>query len=373
MSGAKSYRESPERRAARIAKAKAEAAAKIAKAKAEEAARRKKIAEEKRKAEEEIKAWMQEEEKFIELRKKGLQRNIAMQDREDPREVEKFLQDKKEDKYIPEEANQQQVQVSEYNYLEDSKELLKKIKEYDTHLYEEKFVEVNTFKNPSSQKAKLFFKSLKMEYGRVKSNYLWANFYKKSIIKLSQELSESNSEILLDIQKFLKLNHIDEDRHYDLFEKIQYAIEEEIESREIAEKTIKSLVKLNYTVIEDSDMVIDKLAAGEKVTLPVKNQDYQVVIALNKENTILTRFIKTVKSQKEIDNITSSQKLKDSENLKKWCSLQSKLQEGFQHLGMEVEQNIMEDEESDILYIVDRNTEQGRSKKITQKEKERYG
>lgn len=115
--------------------------------------------------------------------------------------------------------------------------------------------------------------------------------------------------------------------------------------------------------------MIKKLINKEKVSLSVKNKDYKVVLALNKNNTLLTRFIKTVNSESDITNITSSPRIIDNENLKKWCSLQKIFQEKLKSTGIELVQNIIEDDEHDVLYVVDKNLSNKIIKyEITQKE-----
>lgn len=247
---------------------------------------------------------------------------------------------------------------------------LERLKKYDEELYNIKKLQSKKIDDMTSQKAKLFFDSLKLDYGKSKTDYFWSIAYKESISKLSKELI--GRKLQAEIDDFITLSKVGEDSYDILFKKIQDELMFEKQRKEFSLYITSSLEKLNYVVI-DKDDIADKLSQREKVVLPVINQDYQVVVALNNDNKILTRFIKTVKEQKDIDNLTSSQRLLDKEHLKKWCHIQSKLQENLQCFSMEVEQKIIEDKESDILYIVDKSTKQNTVVQNIIKGIEQYG
>lgn len=277
-----------------------------------------------------------------------------------------FLNNMKEDEF---EINIASVdKKSEHNYIDDILEILEKLKEFDIELYELKRNQFNQLKNHTSQKAKLFLDDLKLEYGKIKSSYLWTEVYRESLNEFFQQLKTLNTNdlnIITDINKILQSQIINEITYDNIFERIQNEFEVQIEKAALASQVIASLEELNYVVISDKEELIAKLFNKEKIALPVVGQTYQVVVALNKKNTLLTRFVKTVSSQKDIENVSTSDKLQDKENLKKWCSLQETFQENLKKAGINTVQEIIEDEESDVLYIVDSSSNNSSTHQIT--------
>ncbi len=231
----------------------------------------------------------------------------------------------------------------------------------------------NQLKNHTSQKAKLFLDDLKLEYGKIKSSYLWTEVYRERLNEFFQQLKTLNTNdlnIITDINKILQSQIINEITYDNIFERIQNEFEVQIEKAALASQVIASLEELNYVVISDKEQLIAKLFNKEKIALPVVGQTYQVVVALNKKNTLLTRFVKTVSSQKDIENVSTSDKLQDKENLKKWCSLQETFQENLKKAGINTVQEIIEDEESDVLYIVDSSSNKSSTHQITKETRE---
>jgi hypothetical protein len=309
-----------------------------------------------------------EQNRLIAIEKERL-RKIQLS--EEKSERANFLNNIEEDFHQTKDTS---IQVhSETNYLDAITKTLNNLKEVDTELYEFKQNQLNKLKNVTSQKAKLFLDDLKLEYAKAKSNYLWTAVYKESIKELYQQLNMTNTNDLSlknDIENMLISRFIDEKNYDDIFDRIHNELEIQKDKIALATQIIASLEELNYVVISDKEQLTTKLLNKEKVMLPVNNQAYQVAIALNKDNSILTRFVKTVSSQKDVENISTSDKLQDNDNLKKWCSLQAVFQESLKKVGIDTVQEIIEDEESDVLYIVDSSSNKHHSHQITKEKRE---
>lgn len=267
-------------------------------------------------------------------------------------ERENFLKDIHEDVRI----RTTPIISKESDYLEKIILALDDLKAYDEELYELKKIQFNQLKNTASQKAKLFLADVRLHYEKVKSSHIWTQIYRESIEELFKQLNTtyiSNQSLKQDIENILQFKTINENTYDNIFERIQNELQIQKEKMIIATQLISSLNSLNYLVISDNETLVSKLMNKEKIILPVSNQSYQIAVAINKDNSILTRFVKTVHNQKDIENISTSDRLHDNENLKKWCSLQATLQENMKHAGIDTIQEVVEDEESDILYIVD--------------------
>jgi hypothetical protein len=317
---------------------------------------------------EENKILQQKIDEKVALEKKLL---FEQKQKDEKNERVNFLNNIEEDFHQTKDTS---IQVhSETNYLEAITQTLNNLKEFDTELYEFKQNQLNKFKNITSQKAKLFLDDLKLEYAKAKSNYLWTAVYKESIKELYQQLNIANindPSLKNDIEYMLISRSIDEKNYDDIFDRIHNELEIQKEKIALATQIIASLEELNYVVISDKEQLTTKLLNKEKVMLPVNNQAYQVAIALNKDNSILTRFVKTVSSQKDIENVSTSDKLQDNDNLKKWCSLQAVFQESLKKVGIDTVHEIIEDDESDVLYIVDSSSTKLHSHQITKETRE---
>ena len=352
MSGASNY--SPAR-----------ARANAARAKKREEERRRKIEEERRKREEMIQSWKREEERYLHEGRKRKNNLYEVELNKKRRELVASIKEEKIkvsgriEKGIDKNELKQQVLLEVYDALTE-------LNTYSQKLYNQKLSELEKIKNASKQKIEFFYSSLKLDLGKAKSDYVWTRTYKKSIEdvlnRLNNNISSIDEDLSKKIEKFLTLDFIDEHRYDELFMLIQTTIEEQIFREEMASILTKALETLDYVVVDNLTDVAAKLINREKVILSTDSNEYKIVIVLNKENTILTRFVRIVEDEKEIRNATTSQKIVDKEHVKKWCASQTLLQEQLESLGLDLDLNIVEDENSDILYMIDRDKENNRNK-----------
>lgn len=273
--------------------------------------------------------------------------------------LDKFVIDVIEDKIININTNIKKSKDEEKNYLNETNFYLEKIKSFNELIYIKEETKLKELKNFSSQKAKLYLDSLKFLYLEVKKNNSKRKFYKENISRLYNHLKIKNFKNINlnnEIEYFLKTENIIEEKYFYLHLKMQEEfenLEKEIINKNIMKNIVNSLKNLNYLVIEDSEYIINNLIKGERVLLPVKSKEYGVVLKLNKDFKLLTRFIKRTEGQVDIKNITDSEKITDNENLKKWCKLQSTFNQNLQKLDININENIIENEESEVLYVVD--------------------
>ncbi len=312
-----------------------------------------------------------------------LERQIIVEQKEYQKRVEeklekqyfensnKILNNVEEEKY---QFNQDIKMINqEIVNVENISIIFEDLNKWDRTIYDYYQNEFKKIKDVQTQKGRLFLDTLKRIHSQTKVKFRWSEIYKNELVILQKKLltnQPKNNDLIQDIENILKHNFIDENKYYEIFQRIQEEIEFHKYNTDFTNNIVIALEQLDYLVIDDNKELIKKLINKEKVSLSVKNKDYKVVLALNKNNALLTRFIKTVNSESDINNITSSQRIIDNENLKKWCSLQKIFQEKLKSTGTEVLQNIIEDDEHDVLYIVDKNSSDTRIIKheITQKE-----
>lgn len=314
------------------------------------------IQAEKRAKEERIRLMAELERKIIAEKKEYQKRVKEKLEKQYFENSNKILNNVEEEKY---QLNQNiKTTNQEIKNVENVSIIFEDLNKWDKTISEHYQNEFKKIKNIQTQKGRLFLDTLKRIHSQLKVNFRWSEIYKNELVSLQKELlsnESKNNDLIQDIENILKHNFIDENKYYEIFQRIQEEIEFHKFNIAFTNNIVLALEELDYLVIDDNKELIKKLINKEKVSLSVKDKDYKVVLALNKNNTLLTRFIKIVANDSDLNNITSSQRIIDNENLKKWCSLQKEFQEKLKLTGTEVLQNIIEDDEHDVLYIVDKN------------------
>ncbi len=337
-------------------------------------AERKAIREAERKAKEErIRLMAELERQIIAEQKEYYKRVEEKLNKQYFENNNKVLNNVEEEKY---QLNQNLEMINqETKDIDNISIIFDDLNEWDKTIYDYYQNEFKKIKYIQTQKGRLFLDTLKRIHSQTRVKFRWSEIYKKELISLQEQslINQSkNNNLIQDIENVLKHTLIDENKYYEIFQRVQEEIEFHKYNTDFTNNIVLALEQLDYLVIDDNEEVIKKLINKEKVSLSVRNKDYKVVLALNKNNTLLTRFIKTVTSESDINNITSSQRIIDNENLKTWCSLQEIFQEKLKLTATEVVQNIIEDDEHDVLYVVDKNLSDTKIIKyeITQKENE---
>lgn len=277
-------------------------------------------------------------------------------------ETEEVLPKESEDKIIKEE------------YTEKINFFLGKIKSINSDIYFEKKEEFNDLISLSSQKIKLFYNSLRLLYIDLKKEKQQIEYYRESISNFYEKLKNkklNDLELIGKIENFLKDINIDENSynklHLEMQTVYQLLINKDFEQEKVA-NIINALKDLNYFVLdEDNTKLINSLQKGENITLNVKQKNYAVLIKLSKKNQILTRFVKKIKTNYDYNNITDSEKIIDNDNLKYWCTLANELGQDLQNKNIFINRKIIENDEKDILYVVDRDNSENKEIKYEKK------
>jgi len=277
-------------------------------------------------------------------------------------EVSKYLQNLKEESYniktlVSKEDNDQKEIVKAKISL-----MLVKMKLYDSVLYARYKKMFESFTDSiSEQKIKLFYDDLKIKYGKIKVETIWTKVYKSSLetFKKAEDM-KNNLDLLNSIEGLCNQKQITESNYNKLYKRIQEKIISEHNKKKNVDvdTIVTALEQLNYLVIDENrDQIVSKLSNKKKVELSVKDKDYRVVIKLNDDNKLLTRFVRVVKHKEDVKRLSTSERLQDAENLKKWCRHQKDFMHNLKGDGSEIDQTIIEDEESEILYVVDSSKE----------------
>ncbi len=325
---------------------------------AKEEARRKKLEEERKKHEAMMKEWQKKEEEFL---KTGMKtRQISIDEDDEKRQRKKITEILEEKKLtLPDITNEtiSESTMDQNSIVEKIESILEKIHDYDNVLYQQKNKEFEKIIHASKQKQEFFYDSLKLDYAKIKSDYMWTQTYKQSIQVMYESYKNSISlseEMEQEFHDFLNFKHISENKYNEMFEKLHNVIEDQKYKEELIGEVVKTLNELDYLIVENVEDIATKLLGREKVIFSTKMDEYKVVFVLNRQNKLLTRFVKIVDKSDEIGNMTSSQKIRDKENVKRWCEVQRQLQKKLHDSEYEVDLNIIEDEESDILYMINR-------------------
>ncbi len=298
--------------------------------------------------------------------------NLALEMAKNSQKILDEVQDTEEEMYAID------IKITNKNYAKEIEIILEKIKQYDELYYlinKEKFEKFSV--TTIEQKLKLFYDNLKLEYGKIKVMAIWTNIYKESLLTFKNEEPIKNDPNLThSIDSLLDQNQISENMYDQLYHKIQVKLTSAHEQQEKsleADKIVTALEKLNYLVIDNNkENIVDKLSKKEKVELAVKDKDYMVVVRFNNDNNLLTRFVRVVGDKKDIERLSSSEKLKDTENLKKWCKHQKDFMRYINHNGLDIDQTIVEDDENELLYVVDVGSKKEQQKNIQKKEGDMY-
>jgi hypothetical protein len=252
---------------------------------------------------------------------------------------------------------------SKENYKEKILDYYNKLINIDDTFKERYQNLINGLSDFSSQRAKLIFDEIKLIYTKRKKELIKTKIYKEELSKFKPKINKE--ELKKDLENILKKQIITKKEYENIFIKItkEIILNEKITDQKklLAEKLSKSLKETHYTIIENEKEFINNIINNKRIILPIKNENYRVVVQLNKNNELLTRFIKIVDNKK---NISTSEKLKDKSELKKWCNIQKKV---YEKLSKDFKLNIkiVEDDEADILYIIDDKKNQNqRMKKV---------
>lgn len=222
---------------------------------------------------------------------------------------------------------------------------------------------ISDLKDYSSQRAKLLIEEIKLIYAKNKRILIKTQIYKEELYKLYSKTS--NPKLKNKLENLIKQKTFTKKEYENLY----MTVTKDILLNESLEKQKSSLVRsiskllkdTNYVIINNEEDFINRLSNSKRIIVPVKDDDYKVVIQINDNNEILTRFVKIIDDKK---NISTSEKLKDKSELKKWCSIQKKVYEELSK-NFHISTKIIEDDESDILYIIDNKELHNTSKRKT--------
>ncbi|MGJ0356316.1 hypothetical protein [Aliarcobacter cryaerophilus] len=247
------------------------------------------------------------------------------------------------------------------NYAEIIDFYLQKIGNVNQKVFLNEKTKLENIKDFTSQRAKLFLDSLKLLYLELNIKNNKIEYYRNSILNMYNILKSINLKdlnLIERIDNFLKSDIDSEDIYNNLYKIMQEKYEElyiKNTEQEQLNNIINSLQKLDYLVIDDKKDLENKLRNKENIILDSKDKDYAIFIKINKENQLLTRFVRKIDSEDDKKNITDSQKILDKENLQHWCSLLDDFSKELKNEGIIYETNIIENNKSDVLYYFDRN------------------
>ncbi|SHO80395.1 DNA double-strand break repair Rad50 ATPase [hydrothermal vent metagenome] len=243
-------------------------------------------------------------------------------------------------------------------------EFKEKIQKYDTQY--NKFNDISSF---SRDKLKMVFESIKLDYGKAKEIFIWSNIYREDLEKLSH--LELNDEVQNRITLLKNQDKISKDEFKSIADEINQIIIAKQE-REILIETLRdNLNSMGYSVVNEEEN-ITKLENGEIVYLDTDEDDYKIMLKLNK-NSMITRVVRVVATQEEKDNVNSYQREKDIQAGKKWCSSYDKLTNLLTVNGIEIDTTLrIEPQDDDLTYIVDDSLVVKSKKKSAKEDRVRY-
>ncbi len=269
---------------------------------------------------------------------------------------------------------EQDLKEKNIDYLKTINFYLEKIKYLDENLFNKNKKYLDEIKNFSSQKATILINNLRISFFELNRSNIKADLQKNNILTMYNSLQnfeiEIDQNLIKRIENFLKYDYRNENIYNSLYksmqEKYEYLERLKIE-KEYINNIIISLKKLDYLVIDDELNLENKLKSNESIILDTKDENYSIILKFNNENKLLTRFARKVFSEEDIENITDFQKIIDNENLKKWCLISKELL----NYEMVTELKVVEDDEADIMYYVDRN--KSRKKQEIKSKRNIYG
>ena len=227
-------------------------------------------------------------------------------------------------------------------------EFREKIKKYDSNYT--KFSNITSF---SKDKLKMVFESIKLDYGKAKEIAIWSNIYREDLVKLSK--LELNDEVQNNITSLQNQDIISKNEFKSIADEINEIIIQKQERAILVEALRDNLNSMGYSVINEESS-INKLENGEIIYLDTDEDDYKIMIKLNRDMNLTTRVVRVVATSKERENITSYQREKDREVAKKWCSNYDKLSNLLKVNAIEIDTTLrIEPEDDNLTYIVDKN------------------
>jgi hypothetical protein len=226
-------------------------------------------------------------------------------------------------------------------------EVLVKIKQYDKDIYAQELKEFREIEKLHTQIKKLFFNNLRIKFYDIKKKITLTEIYKENIEDLYKETQNIIDKGLKhEVEHLLKQKYITKTQYEYLSRNLKELNQRYISKRSLIENLLNIFADQDYLDI-DREEFFRKMLENDVVYIPLKDdREYQVLIKLN-GNKLFSRFIRVVDNLE----ITDAQKIEDRENLSRWCKFQDdsikKLSENYN-----LEYQILEDVESDVLYIL---------------------
>jgi len=247
-------------------------------------------------------------------------------------------------------VNEQSVKIirPRQRVINSIAEFKEKIKKYDNN-----YIKFKNFNLCNRDRLKMILDSVKLDYGKAKELYIWTKIYKENLIKLTR--LELGDVIKKEISLLLNSERI----HKEQFESVAYQVNKIIIQKQqqavIIENLKKNLHSLGYGIVDEIEILDEKLENGEVVYLETDDKDYKIMLKLNKNLGITTRVVRMVATQEEKETISSYQRQKDIESAKKWCTNYDKLTNLLAKNGIILNTKLrLEAEDEDIVYIVDK-------------------
>jgi len=237
---------------------------------------------------------------------------------------------------------------------------LEKIKYYDFSRY--KILEKQYTNSTSSERLKIVFSSVKLEYDSLKRMHLWTTVYKDELnlflCKISS-ITTFNADLVKKINTLMSQKNIVKSEFKKIQQEFQLYIKTSNERNELSTKLQENLKYLGYTVSSnthsDNITLYQQLSQGEIVYLDTDIDAYKIMIKLNKDMGFSIRFTKMVATQHEIDNVSSYQRQKDQENAKKWCNNYDKLCQLLKQHNINVHDKLRQEPDGvDISYMINK-------------------
>ncbi len=230
--------------------------------------------------------------------------------------------------------------------LEEIRVFKEKIKNYN--------INYNRFENledENSEKLKLILSNIKLDYGKIKRDFINTILYKENLKSLLSLILDD--KLKEEIEALLSKEIIKREEFNTISNKIGNSILLQQQKSKLINSIKNSLIDLGYELFSENQEIVEKLERGEIIYLNSDKKEYKIMLKM-KNNLLSSRFVRVVGSEKEKESISTYQKERDREEAKKWCKTYDKLVKLLEKEGIILNEKIrIEPMEQEISYIVD--------------------
>lgn len=198
--------------------------------------------------------------------------------------------------------------------------------------------------------------TIQLRYGKIKQRTAYSEVSRAALGKMATQLSlyRDTGEIVDEIKELIAEKYIDRKKYEALRQKAATRYLEIEESRQRALAISRNLERLGYaTEGGDSDAITERLRLGEIVYLETQWPDYRIMLRLDPSGEMVTRVVRFVGSEREMEEVSDYQRQKDREVATRWCSDYDSFVSMLRAEGVGVDIVIRKSPENEsILYVV---------------------